>query len=249
MGLGGDNLGKVVNVARVESCEELLYATMFLHAYQVPHVPPRRIASMAEAVIAEAPAGAANEVKLFGKWSFAAEDITVNDLSLADYIAVKHAITVPHTAGRYSAKRFRKANCPIIERLTNSLMMHGRNNGKKLMAVRIVQHAMEIIHLLTDQNPIQVIVDAIVNSGPREDATRIGSAGVIRRQAVDISPLRRVNQAIALLTTGAREASFRNVKTIAECLADELINAAKGSSNSYAIKKKDEIERVAKANR
>ena len=31
--------------------------------------------------------------------------------------------------------------------------------------------------------------------------------------------------------------------------ADELINAAKGSSNSYAIKKKDEIERVAKANR
>ena len=34
-----------------------------------------------------------------------------------------------------------------------------------------------------------------------------------------------------------------------ECLADELINAAKGSSNSYAIKKKDELERVAKSNR
>lgn len=91
-------------------------------------------------------------------------------------------------------------------------------------------------------------------------------------------------QAIYLLTTGAREAAFRNIKTIAECLADELINAAKGSSNrccmfrrtwhvrtqgllgsadtkfglswavtplcvhccSYAIKKKDELERVAK---
>lgn len=26
------------------------------------------------------------------------------------------------------------------------------------------------------------------------------------------------------------------MKSIAECLADELINAAKGSSNSYAIK-------------
>jgi hypothetical protein len=67
--------------------------------------------------------------------------------------------------------------------------------------------------------------------------------------AVDVSPLRRVNMAIYLLTTGAREAAFRNVKTIAECLADELINAAKGSSNSYAIKKKDELERVAKGNR
>ena len=156
---------------------------------------------------------------------------------------------VPHTAGRYAAKRFRKAQCPIVERLVNALMMHGRNNGKKLMAVRIVKHTMDIIHLLSDQNPNQVIVDAIINSGPREDATRVGSAGVIRRQAVDMSPLRRVNQAIWLITTGAREAAFRNVKTIAECLADELINAAKGSSNSYAIKKKDELERVAKANR
>ena len=34
-------------------------------------------------------------------------------------------------------------------------------------------------------------------------------------------------QAIWLLCTGAREASFRNIKSIAECLADELINAAK----------------------
>ncbi|KAK7797472.1 hypothetical protein U0070_010908 [Myodes glareolus] len=77
------------------------------------------------------------------------------------------------------------------------MMMHGRNNGKKLITVRIVKHAFEIIHLLT----------------------------------------------------GARKAAFRNIKTIAECLADELINAAKGSSNSYAIKKKDELECVAKSNR
>ncbi|KAK9088000.1 hypothetical protein Syun_030394 [Stephania yunnanensis] len=176
----------------------------------------------------------AQEVKLFNRWSF--DEVEVSDISLADYIAAnpsKHATYVPHTAGRYSVKRFRKAQCPIIERLTNSMMMHGRNNGKKLKAVRIVKHAMEIIHLLTDQNPIQVIVDAVINSGPREDATRIGSAGVVRRQAVDISPLRRVNQALYLLTTGARESAFRNIKTVAECLADELINAAKGSSNRY----------------
>jgi len=128
-------------------------------------------------------------------------------------------------------------------------MMHGRNNGKKVMAVRIVKHAFEIIHLLTDKNPLQVLVDAIINAGPREDATRIGSAGTVRRQAVDVSPLRRVNQAIYFLTTGARASAFRSLKTIAECLADELINAAHESANSYAIKKKDEIERVAKMNR
>ncbi|KAJ3108556.1 ribosomal protein S5 [Phlyctochytrium planicorne] len=177
------------------------------------------------------------------------EDVEIKDISLTDYLEIRHPVYLPHTAGRYQVKRFRKARCPITERLVNSLMMHGRNNGKKLMTVRIVKHAFEIIHLLTDQNPIQILVDAVINTGPREDSTRIGSAGTVRRQAVDVSPLRRVNQAIHLITTGAREAAFRNVKTIAECLADELINAAKGSSNSYAIKKKDELERVAKSNR
>jgi len=186
-------------------------------------------------------------IKLFNKWNF--DDVEIRDISLQDYIQVRNPVYLPHTAGRYAMKRFRKAQCPIVERLTNSLMMHGRNNGKKLMAMRIVKHAFEIIHLLTDQNPIQILVDAIINTGPREDSTRIGSQGTVRRQAVDVSPLRRVNQSIHLLTTGARESSFRNVKTIAECLADELINAAKGSSNSYAIKKKDELERVAKSNR
>ncbi|KAF9583933.1 ribosomal protein S5 [Lunasporangiospora selenospora] len=186
-------------------------------------------------------------VRLFNKWSY--DDVEVKDISLIDYIQIKAPVYLPHTAGRFATRRFRKAQCPVVERLTNSLMMHGRNNGKKLMAVRIVKHAFEIIHLLSDQNPIQVLVDAIINTGPREDSTRIGSAGTVRRQAVDVSPLRRVNQAISLLTIGTRESAFRNVKSIAECLADELINAAKGSSNSYAIKKKDELERVAKSNR
>eukprot|EP00619_Florenciella_sp_RCC1007_P008728 CAMPEP_0205923568 /NCGR_PEP_ID=MMETSP1325-20131115/16428_1 /ASSEMBLY_ACC=CAM_ASM_000708 /TAXON_ID=236786 /ORGANISM="Florenciella sp., Strain RCC1007" /LENGTH=195 /DNA_ID=CAMNT_0053291807 /DNA_START=37 /DNA_END=624 /DNA_ORIENTATION=+ len=191
----------------------------------------------------------ASKIELFGKWTY--DDVEINDISLEDYIAVnkKNCVYLPHTAGRYARKRFRKAQCPLTERLAVCLMYHGRNSGKKLMAMRIVRHTLEIIHVLTDQNPIQVLVNAIINSGPREDSTRVGSAGVVRRQAVDMSPFRRVNQALYLITQGAREASFRNIKTIAECMADEIINAAKGSSNSYAIKKKDEIERVAKANR
>ncbi|KAI8917780.1 ribosomal protein S7 domain-containing protein [Powellomyces hirtus] len=202
---------------------------------------------MAEEYADEVVAEQTSVITLFNQWSY---EVEVRDISLVDYLMVtQHPVYNPHTAGRYQQKRFRKAQCPIVERLSNSLMMHGRNNGKKLMTIRIVKHAFEIIHLLTDQNPLQVLVDAIINTGPREDSTRIGSQGTVRRQAVDVSPLRRVNQAIFLLTTGAREAAFRNVKTIAECLADELINAAKGSSNSYAIKKKDELERVAKSNR
>merc|ERR1719238_2228702 len=148
------------------------------------------------------------DVKLFQRWTF--DDLEVNDLSLQDYIGVKNKCVqyLPHSAGRWSKVRFRKAQCPIIERLTCSLMMHGRNNGKKIMAVRIVQHAFDIVHLLTDSNPIQQLVDAIINASPREDSTRVGAGGVVRRQAVDVSPMRRVNQAIWLITQGSRAAAF-----------------------------------------
>lgn len=56
---------------------------------------------------------------------------------------------------------------------------------------------------------------------------------------MEVSPLCNANQAFWLLYTGAHEAAFQNIKTIAECLADELINRAKGSFKFYAIKKKD----------
>ena len=172
-------------------------------------------------------ANLATEVKLYGRWSF--EDVEVKDISLEDYIACKpkYAQFLPHSQGRWQKKRFRKAQCPIVERLVCSIMRKGRNNGKKVMAVRIVKHAFEIIHLLTDQNPVQVFVEAVVNCGPREDSTRVGGGGAVRRQACDVSPLRRVNSAIYLIAMGSRESAFRNIKTIAECLADEIMNAAK----------------------
>ena len=184
--------------------------------------------------------------KLFGKWTFS--DVKVSDISLVDYISINPAF-VPHSGRCWQKKKFQKARCVIVERLANGLMFKGSGNGRKLQAARIIRQAFDIINLTTDQNPIQVAVDAIQKGGPREDSTRVGAGGVVRRQAVDVSPMRRVNEAIYLMCKGARENAFRNLKTISECLADELVNAAKGSSNSYAIKKKDEVERVAKANR
>ena len=108
--------------------------------------PPAAAVGGGAVTMAELP-----DVKLFAKWS--CDEVNVSDMSLQDYIAVKEksAKFLPHSAGRYAAKRFRKAQCPIVERLVNSLMMHGRNNGKKLMTVRIVKHSFEIIHLLSGE--------------------------------------------------------------------------------------------------
>lgn len=177
----------------------------------------------------------------------------IDDPCFIDYIAVKSTksqVFVPHTAGRYQAKKFRKALCPIVERLVGSMQFHGRNTGKKVKAIRIVRHAFEIVHLLTGRNPLEVFVKAVMLAGPREDSTRIGSGGQVKKQAVDVSPMRRVNQAIYLLAMGVRSSTFRNHKTIAECLADEIINIEKENTQAcFALKKKEEIEKVAKGNR
>jgi len=60
-------------------------------------------------------------------------------------------------------------------------MFHGRNTGKKAMAVRIVKHTLEIVNLMTGRNPLEILVEAIMNSGAREDSTRIGTAGVVKK--------------------------------------------------------------------
>lgn len=176
-------------------------------------------------------------------------------MSLVNYLqckSTKSQVYVPYTAGRYQKKRFAKVGCPISERFVNMIMvgMH-RQNGKKQTAVRIFAQTLEIIHLLTGHNPLEILFEAVVQGGAREDSTRIGSGGTVRRQAVDVSPLRRVNQAIYLMCKGSRDTSFRSHKSVCETHADEIINASKGvgAGNSFAVKKKDEVERVAKGNR
>lgn len=188
--------------------------------------------------------------KLFGKWDY--NEVKDTPEALDNYIAVKDTksqVYVPHTAGRYQIKHLKKATMPIVERLVGSLLFHGRNAGKKLKAVNIVDQAFDIISLQTGKNPINIFISAIDNCSPREDSTRIGKGGNVKRQAVDVSSFRRINQGIYYLTSFARKKAFKSTKDIAECLADEIILAGTGNANSQAIKKKEETERGAKTNR
>ena len=186
------------------------------------------------------------EIKLFGKWNF--DGVVVRDPSLKKYISLR-PVYLPHTGGRHEHKRFGKAEVPIVERLMNMLMRPGRNTGKKHPAYNIVKRAFEIIHIKTGENPLQVLVRAIENAAPREETTRIMYGGIIYHVAVDVSPQRRVDLALKFITEGARVAAFRSTKNIAECLADEIILAAKGDSRSHAISRKEEIERIALSSR
>ena len=186
------------------------------------------------------------EIKLFGKWSF--KDIKVRDLGLSRYISLK-PVAIPHSMGRHEHKRFRKANVNIVERLLNNLMRPGKNTGKKAKVINIMRHTFEIIYLRTGRNPLEVLVKAVENSAPCEDTTRLSYGGIVYHLSVDISPQRRVDLALRLLCEGARQASMNNPRSVAECLAEELILAANHDMKSYAVSKRHERERIAQSSR
>ena len=186
------------------------------------------------------------DILLFQKWTF--NDISVKDPGLQRYINLT-PMTLPHSMGRHEHQRFRKARVNIVERFINGFMRPGKNAGKKARATNFVKQAFEVIHLRTGKNPVEILVQAVENSAPAEDTTRLSYGGVVYHLSVDIAPQRRIDMAIRNLTEGARNASASNPRSLSETIADELILAANNDIKSGAISKRNEIERIAQSSR
>ncbi|TFG08344.1 MAG: 30S ribosomal protein S7 [Promethearchaeota archaeon] len=194
------------------------------------------------------------DVKLFNKWTF--DDIQVRDYTLEPYINLKPVI-IPSSCGRHEHKKFWKSDISVIERLLNRLLSPGfigskirghkssYNSGKKNKLIKSIKTAFTLIEHLTGQNPIQVLVDALINTAPREETTRIAMGGISYASAVDIAPQRRVDLAIKYLVQAVGTRSHNSLHSFEENLAQELIMAAKNSQDSRAVKRKDEVERIA----
>ena len=183
---------------------------------------------------------------LFNKWDMG--EVTVSDPGVERYVNL-HSMIVPHSCGRFSRQEFNKSNMLIVERLINRLMQSEMNTGKKQLAIRIVGDAFDIIHQKTKKNPIEVLVTAVANAGPREETVRLKYGGINVPKSVDTAPIRRVNTALAYISAGVKAASHKKKRAVAACLADELIGAANGDAKCYSIAKREERERVAKSAR
>ena len=185
-------------------------------------------------------------IKLFGEWSF--DGIDVRDIGLKRYLNLE-PVWLPHSGGRHEARRFRKSRLNIVERFINSLIKPGSSGGDKSRIINSVKTAFKVIHLKTGRNPVEVLVRAVENASPNEDTTRIGYGGVVYRLAVDISPQRRIDIALRFIVRGIKEQTFGNRKTLEEIVADQLIGAANNDGNNFAIRRKQEVERVALSSR
>ncbi|MFW9930130.1 MAG: 30S ribosomal protein S7 [Candidatus Thorarchaeota archaeon] len=181
-------------------------------------------------------------ILLFNKWD--CSNIEIKDEGLSRYISF-HPSLLPHSGGRHEHKRFHKSYLHIVERLVNKLMSPGRNCGKKLKVLSGIEKAFYIIELRTGKNPVQVLVDAIINTAPREETTRISYGGIVFHSSVDSAPQRRVDIGLKLIAQSVINESFNSIKPFEELIADSIILSASNDSRSFAVKKKQDIERMA----
>ncbi len=183
---------------------------------------------------------------LFGKFSF--EGIEVHDPGLQPYLYL-HPVYAPHTEGRLCGRPFQKTHMHLVERLANHLMKGGKFGGKKQKALTTIRKAFDDLAKKDGKNPLQMLVDAVENAAPREEVTRLQFGGISVPRAVDASPARRLNVAIRNVALGAIQASRKSTKAIEACLAEEIRLAAKGDLTSFAVGRKEEVERVAQSAR
>ena len=183
---------------------------------------------------------------LFGKYSF--EGLEVHDPGLGPYLYV-HPIYAAHTEGKLSGRPFQKTRMHLVERLANHLMKGEHFTGKKSKALATIRKAFDELSQKDRQNPLQLLIDAVENAAPREEVTRLQFGGISVPRAVDAAPSRRVAVAIRNIAQGAIQASHKSVKPIESCLASEIALAAKGDQTSFAVARKEELERVAQSAR
>ncbi len=101
----------------------------------------------------------------------------------------------------------------------------------------------------TEKNPVQALVKAIENAAPRDEVTVVEYGGARYPQAVDVSPIRRVNLALKGMVHGASDKSFGKKKSFSQCLAEEILLAYDNNGESAALRKKNESEKQADAAR
>jgi small subunit ribosomal protein S7 len=187
--------------------------------------------------------------KIFDKYDLS--EIQIVDPGLKSSINLEPKLILK-SQGRNVVK-FGQAKVNIVERLINKVALAGHRNkkhkielghatGKYVRNAGIILEALEIVEKKTGKNPVQVLVDAIQNAAPRDEVTIIEYGGARYPQAVDVSPIRRVNLALKHLVHGSSDKSFGKKKKFAHALAEEIVMASENNGESLAVKKKKEAE-------
>ncbi|MBU6436207.1 MAG: 30S ribosomal protein S7 [Betaproteobacteria bacterium] len=127
-----------------------------------------------------------------------------------------------------------------VTKFVNVLM----TRGKKSVAERIVYGAFASIEDKAKKNPIEVFATAINNVKPVVEVKSRRVGGANYQVPVEVRPSRRLALSMRWIREAAKK---RGEKSMTARLANELIEAAEG--RGAAMKKRDEVHRMADANK
>ncbi|MBA3286857.1 MAG: 30S ribosomal protein S7 [Acidimicrobiia bacterium] len=128
----------------------------------------------------------------------------------------------------------------LVTQLVNKVMLH----GKRSLAERIVYDAMELIATRTGEDSLATVKRAIENVKPPLEVRSRRVGGATYQVPVEVRAPRANTLAIRWVVDFARA---RREKTMAECLAGELMDAANGLG--AAMKKRDDMQKMAESNK
>ena len=131
-------------------------------------------------------------------------------------------------------------NSVLVTQLTNKVLQR----GKRTLAERIVYDAMAIIEEKTGSEPLSTVKRGIDNVKPQLEVKSRRVGGATYQVPVEVRPRRANTLAIRWVVGFARD---RRERTIAERLANELLDASNGIGSS--VKRKDDTHRMAEANK
>jgi small subunit ribosomal protein S7 len=143
-------------------------------------------------------------------------------------------------AGQHVAGGDARFESPVALKFINNLMM----GGKKSTAEKIFYEAMDVIEEKSGQSGLQVFNQAIQNAKPSLEVKSRRVGGATYQVPIEVRPERRTAVAIKWLIGFSRN---RPERSMAERLAAELMAA--GRNEGSTIKKKDDVHRMAEANK
>jgi small subunit ribosomal protein S7 len=129
---------------------------------------------------------------------------------------------------------------PLVAKFINCMMW----DGKKSLAERTFNCAMDRIQEKTGKEPLEVFETAVENVKPTLEVKSRRVGGANYQVPIEVRPERRQALALRWIIGAARD---RGEKTMIERLSNELIDAH--NQTGSAFKKREDTHRMAEANK
>jgi small subunit ribosomal protein S7 len=144
-------------------------------------------------------------------------------------------------------KRKVEADPIYNNKLVTKLINRSMKDGKRSVAQKQIYDAFEKIEKETKKTPLDVFMKAIETIKPTMEVRPRRVGGAAYQVPMPVRGKRRESLAIRWLVQSARLRSNSEFKTFADKISREIIDAANGEG--LAVKKRQDVERMAEANR